>query len=1045
MQTRQSAIELATKHLRRMFPTLWELQSKQKDNELSLERGQTVVRVVLTALIFLYLVASYYPVNLSAGIPNWLLCIVVFSFFSVAILFTVFNSAEKSAARRTIVCIGDVVAITYLMILTDKIGVPLFVLYLWLTLGNGLRFGFRSMTTSAALSLTGFSLVLSLTPAWQQLVTVAIAVTVALIALPIYSAYLLRQRNSPASKIEATTQPARQTPETPPTASSHALSRERGQALTRLGVCSTVFVYLLVREYPITEIEPWLLFCFGYLTFSVVIVTSALLDSKQSLIRRVTSNAADVGAITYLMVATGETGFPLFVLYLWITLGNGFRFGLPAMITSALLSLVGFSVVVAFSDLWKSHPMFATGVIAGLLLIPAYTMHLIRQLHLARRRAEEASKAKGDFLARMSHELRTPLNGILSTTELLSVSKRFNREDRSLLQVIRDSVQVSMRQIDNVLDFSKIEAGKLIIEQTSFDLHELLNRTIRLVRSMTVEKNIRLTLRIDPAIPFKLIGDPHHVQEVLMNLLSNAVKFTEKGYVSVDMRLSQRSGSQLRIRLEVHDTGIGIDAAALGHIFEAFSQEDSGTSRRYGGTGLGTTIAKQLVELMGGQLSVVSAKGEGSTFFAELPFEHQADAPEAERNLAGLRVLLISANAPLANHIASLAKNWGTTTQTTATPAEAEGLLRRNIRVGNPFHIVLVDSRSVFGYNDSHGADDLLQKTSAASIPVFLLCDVAPEEAQLRQWGYAGVLSYDLPQDIVFNALHTGYFFGDDSHKGIARIEPWAWGQTARQRARLLVADDNRTNLMILRKILESANYEVDAVENGEQALEMMLRGRYKAAVLDMHMPGLDGIAVIKQYRAMRHGARTPIVMLTANATVNAKLESAEAGADAYLTKPATAATIINTIERLLDDSEVHELAKVRAIEPVPHELAVLDTTPITELDRLYNNPSAINQILDEFETESRRMLQGISTAVAKKNHAMFCDLLHALRGNGANVGTLRLVHACQTAEQCGLIEFHRDGKQLLRQLETSFEEAIQALRNFTSSAERGPSAGPAN
>jgi two-component system sensor histidine kinase RpfC len=209
-----------------------------------------------------------------------------------------------------------------------------------------------------------------------------------------------------------------------------------------------------------------------------------------------------------------------------------------------------------------------------------------------------------------------------------------------------------------------------------------------------------------------------------------------------------------------------------------------------------------------------------------------------------------------------------------------------------------------------------------------------------------------------------------------------------------------------------------------------------------MHMPGLDGIAVIKQYRAMRHGARTPIVMLTANATVNAKLESAEAGADAYLTKPATAVSIINTIERLLDDNEIQEFSNARKNEPPKEDSPVLDTTPITELDRLYNNPVGITQVLDEFESESRRMLDGVAKAVAAKNHAVFCDLLHALKGNGANVGALRLVRVCQEAEQCGILEFRRDGKLLMRGLEDAFAEALNALRQLTSTGELDPSAG---
>jgi len=1036
MTSPQSSIGFFRQALSRWLAPLARLK---RHDELGREQGQTVIRVVICSILLVYLLIQSIRVE-----PLF----IVFIGWSVVALVLTFRDTASSVLRRTTTNVADAGMITYLMIVTGEAGVPMFALYLWITLGNGFRFGLRAMIVSAMLSLAGFSLVLHFSPVWSQLTTFAVGVMVSLIVLPLYSAHLLHNRSTKSTAArgkvaaEQIEQPSTFNDE-PVNGVSHALSRERGQAITRLGVSTAVTVYLVISHYPIDSIGAWLLFCLGYLVFSGMTVILALLDKQHSVWRQTAANVADVSAISYLMAATGELGLPLFILYLWVTLGNGFRFGVRAMAVSATLSVIGFSAVIAASDLWQAQPTMAAGIMTGLLVIPGYAAHLIKQLHVARMRAEEASVAKGHFLARMSHELRTPLNGILGTTELLSASKRLSREERTMLDVIRDSVKISMRQIDNVLDFSKIEAGKLLIERIEFDLHDVLNRTVRLARGIASEKNLRLTLRIDPRIPYRLIGDPHHVQEILINLISNAVKFTEKGYVSVEARVMRAGESTVLLRLEIHDTGIGIEAAALHRVFEAFSQEESSTTRRYGGTGLGTTIAKQLAELMDGQIGVTSMKGHGSTFYAEIPFARQTAAGIADR-LHGTRILLITKNVTLHDRIDVLTQQWGVSVQAISSAIGAEGLLRRSIRLGNPIHAVLADAQAMLNAGAEHAAEDLLKKAALSFTPVFLICDVAPEESQLRQWGYAAAISYDLPPAVVFNALHaSGRPESDADQRGVVRVEPWAWGKPTRQRARLLVADDNRTNLLILRKILETANYEVDTAEDGEQALEMILRGRYKAAVLDMHMPGLDGIGVIKQYRLMNRGARTPVIMLTANATVDAKLESAEAGADAYLTKPATAASIIGTIERLLDDSEVHELGRELDGGRDPgKDVALLDTTLISELDRLCNSPDGVNQVLDEFENESKRLLQAITDAVRSKNHAGFCDLLHALKGNGANVGALRLAHICQETESVGLLEFRREGEALLHRLEDAFAEALKALREFTHTGDAGPAHG---
>jgi two-component system sensor histidine kinase RpfC len=250
------------------------------------------------------------------------------------------------------------------------------------------------------------------------------------------------------------------------------LGREQGQALVRVAITATVLGYLVVHRSPLDfsqEIPDWLVFLMAFLLFSVAVAAAALRDQLSHVYRRIAANVADVIAVTYLMANTGESGAPLFVIYLWVTLGNGFRFGLAAMGISALLSVAGFAAVMASVDFWRQHTTLAAGIMVALVVLPAGAAHLIRQLHRACKCAEEASAAKSQFLTRMGHELRTPLNNVLGTTDLLRNNRWLNAADRELLGVIKESVDVSLRQIDSVLDFARIEAGKLVLEQT--ELH----------------------------------------------------------------------------------------------------------------------------------------------------------------------------------------------------------------------------------------------------------------------------------------------------------------------------------------------------------------------------------------------------------------------------------------------------------------------------------------------------------------------------------------------------------------------------------------------
>lgn len=831
------------------------------------------------------------------------------------------------------------------------------------------------------------------------------------------------------------------------------LGREQGQAILRVAVATTVLAYFSIAHQSSLDLSQglphWLIFLTVFLVFSLAIVLHATRDKTSSLFRRILANVADVGAVTFLMISTGETGAPLFVIYLWVTLGNGFRFGLAAMAISAALSTVGFGVVMVMSEVWRTHEVLAAGIMSALIILPAYTAHLIRQLHMARQRAEQASAAKSQFLARMSHELRTPLNGILGTTDILRNSRRLATEERGLLDVIQESVDVSLRQIDSVLDFAKLEAGKLVLEKTEFDLHRLLNATVRMVRPAAAEKNLRLFTRISPDAPFRLEGDPHHLREILLNLLSNAVKFTEKGYVSVQVEPVSVKPGETRLRFEIRDTGVGISPDALERIWESFTQEDTSTTRRYGGTGLGTTIARQLVELMDGRIAVSSIKGRGTVFWFEIPFRSQPRFSAADAVFPHGHVLLLSGSTEMADRIQRLTQAGSGRLLAVASVADAIAALARGIRLGNPWHILLVDEASIIGTARMRGLDELAARAMEAQTPRYLLTDSEHDLEQLCESGYAGTLPRQLSVELLASVLHASPHHDETGSQPpqVVRVEPWAWGRGSRTARRILVADDNRTNRLILQQMLESAGYEVDTVDDGEAALERLAAGGYKAAVIDLHMPGLDGIDLLRRYRLMHAGGKIPVLMLTADVTLDAKTECAEAGADAFLTKPVSADALFSMLDRLIQDSDVHVLGPaldgVSDTSPNADDDKVLDVSVLAELDRLWRDPIRLTAIVEAFEAEGEALLTRIAEAVVARNHSAFAEWVHALKGNAANVGAVQLMQACRSAEALGILEFRREGAGMMRELRECFALTQQALRELVLPATTPGQSGP--
>lgn len=393
------------------------------------------------------------------------------------------------------------------------------------------------------------------------------------------------------------------------------------QARLRLVVAALMVVYVVwyvTLDGDVTGSESLTLsFACAFLLFAAALSLRILAAPQASVARRILGIVIDNVVASYCLILMGEGGAVVLGTYLVVTLGNGFRYGRLYLHISQCLSIVGFSVVLQVSDFWSKHPWIGGGFLILLGAVPFYVGHLKKGIEDARKRADEANAAKGRFVANVSHEMRTPLNGVIAMADVL-LETRLNESQKEIVDTLHTSALLLLAQVEDVLDMAKIEAGRVQIENAPFDLGKLLSSTVKVVLPQARYKGLALNIEIAPAAARWFEGDAHHLRQVLLNLLANAVKFTQRGEVTLRANVVESGSAEARVRFEIKDTGIGIASEKQALIFEPFMQADDSITRVYGGTGLGTTIARQLVSLMGGEIGVSSTLGAGSTFWVEL-------------------------------------------------------------------------------------------------------------------------------------------------------------------------------------------------------------------------------------------------------------------------------------------------------------------------------------------------------------------------------------------------------------------------------------------